>query len=458
MISRNLDMYKKLFSQYTELRVQENRVVTIEIVNGNVVKNSKNALSGVSARVCKGGSWGFASSAELSDEKIKKVLEIAKDNASLIDSKRNKNKMLLPYEGKEMIKDLSSTKRKFTEEEIMNFLKAVDSYIEKKYPILLSRRIILKSIDIEKSLLTSYESKLYSVLPKTNIYVELTIEKDGIPFDGMEKFGDFGEFGDNFNDPADLYKKIDEIYEHVVRKSEGVYPEAGVKECVLDSRITGVLAHEAVGHTVEADAVMAGSVAGHYLNKEVASPLINLVDLANSYKGDLCPVPIYMDDEGTVAEDTVIIENGILKSFMNSRETAEHFNVKPTGHGRAYEFSDEPLVRMRNTIILPGESKLNDMIASIEDGYYLIRSGNGQADSTGEFMFGVTLGYEIKNGKLARGIKDTTILGVAFELLKTATMVSDDLKIGSGMCGKKQWIPVGMGGPAIKCKVNIGGK
>ena len=114
---------------------------------------------------------------------------------------------------------------------------------------------------------------------------------------------------------------------------------------------------------------------------------------------------------------------------------------------------------MRNTFVLPGESKLEEMIASVKDGYYLTRTGNGQADSTGEFMFGVDMGYEIKNGKIGRAIKSTTISGVAFEMLKTVTMVSDDLTwTNCGMCGKKQPIPVSMGGPAIKCKLNVGGR
>jgi TldD protein len=112
-----------------------------------------------------------------------------------------------------------------------------------------------------------------------------------------------------------------------------------------------------------------------------------------------------------------------------------------------------------NTAILPGTSKLEDMIASIEDGYYLVKSSNGQADTTSEFMFGVVLGYEIKNGKLAKAIKDLTISGVAFEVLQHVTMVSDDMSWScGGMCGKKQMIPVGMGGPALKTKVNIGGR
>ncbi len=129
-----------------------------------------------------------------------------------------------------------------------------------------------------------------------------------------------------------------------------------------------------------------------------------------------------------------------------------------TGNARGHEYSDEPLIRMRNTLILPGQDKLADMISSIEDGYYLVESSNGQADATSEFMFGISLGYEIKNGKLGKAIKDTTMSGIAFDLLKTVSMVSDDMYwSASGMCGKKQSIQVGMGGPAIKCRVNLGG-
>jgi TldD protein len=136
-----------------------------------------------------------------------------------------------------------------------------------------------------------------------------------------------------------------------------------------------------------------------------------------------------------------------------------HFKAAPTGNARGYRFSDEPLIRMRNTAILPGDSKLDDMIESVEDGYYLMQSSNGEADSTSEFMFGVVMGYEIKNGKLGRALKDTTISGVAFDMLKTVTALSDDMAwTSAGMCGKKQPIPVGMGGPAVKCRINIGGK
>jgi TldD protein len=154
-----------------------------------------------------------------------------------------------------------------------------------------------------------------------------------------------------------------------------------------------------------------------------------------------------------------VIENGILRSYMHNKESALRLGLPLTGNARAYAYYDEPLIRMRNTMIVPGTDLLKDMISSVEDGYYLIQPSNGQADATSEFMFGVTRGYEIRNGALGRPIKETTISGVAFDLLKTITMISSEMDwTCGGMCGKKQMIPVGMGGPAVKCKVNIGGR
>jgi TldD protein len=114
---------------------------------------------------------------------------------------------------------------------------------------------------------------------------------------------------------------------------------------------------------------------------------------------------------------------------------------------------------MRNTAILPGTDRLNDMIGAVEHGYYFKRATNGQADWTSEFMFGINCGYEIRNGKLGRALRDTTISGIAFDMLKTVTHVGDELEWSvGGWCGKKQPISVGMGGPAIKCKLHVGGQ
>ncbi len=446
-------------SPYSELRVQENRTVQISFVKGNNMANRRAATGGISARVYANGSWGFASSPELTDEAIRSVINTATDNASFLDTRERKGKGPLPVALTSSENDLGTKKPRLSQNDLMDFVRQVDDHIVQTYPNLSSRTISLNGQDTEKTLITSDGSYSHSVIPRAFVSIVLSTDKDGQPVDLYESYGGLGHFEDAMMPLPALFEAIENQYRHLTKKAEGVFANAGARTCVLDAELAGILAHEAIGHTTEADLVMGGSVAGPLLGKDCASPLITLVDFANTALGVTCPVPVYVDDEGVKAEDVVVIEKGVLKGFMHNKESAAHFGVAPQGNARAYQFSDEPLIRMRNTAILPGQSTLEEMIASVEDGYYLIRPNNGQADSTSEFMFGVTLGYEIKNGRLGRAIRETTISGVAFDVLKTVTMVSQDMKwLSAGMCGKKQPISVGMGGPAIKCVVSIGGR
>lgn len=443
----------------TELRAQKNLTRNVTLLNGNLVGNVRNETAGVSCRVYQNGVYGFSSTAELSDEAVKAVIKAASENASFMANHAGKGKGILPNlnSGRSnTVFELCDVEQKT----YIDFAKEIDAYISEKYPDLLSRTVAVRADSMEKLIAVSDGFDSHSVMPRSYIYVFLTAQTPaGKPIEMYDVFGKGGTFDRNFGSPAELYEKIDKLYTRLKEKCEGVYAEAGEKTVILGGILSGMLAHEAVGHTVEADLVLGGSVAAHSLGKQVASELVTLIDYAHTAFGKPVPLPIYADDEGTKAEDAVIIRDGILTGYMNSRETAEHFGMSPTGNTRAYLFSDEPLIRMRNTAILPGKSTLEDMIASVEDGYYFLDTNNGQADTTGEFMFGVTGGYEIKNGKLGRALLDTTISGVAFEMLKTVDMVSDEVTwSSSGMCGKKQPMPVGMGGPALRCKITVGGR
>ncbi|MCL2411931.1 MAG: TldD/PmbA family protein, partial [Treponema sp.] len=448
-----LSTHKASFKDYTELRAQVNTTKQVSFVAGNMISNVQSSEGGVSARVYRGGTYGFASGAEYSNESIKNILAAATENAVFMDKHVNKNLPPLPkvIGGKV---DLKTKPGNDIPQSIMiDYTKALDSFIVEKYKNLTSRTVIANCLDIEKLLVVSDGVDHHFYQPRSMLYLFMTAEtSDGIPVELMECLGGFGHFNQHFTDPVLLSEDLDKLYEKLMHKREGVYSDAGLRKCVLHPNLAGMLAHEAVGHTVEADIVLGGSIAGHNLGKQVASELISMTDFAHTAFGKPCPLPVYVDDEGTTAEDAVLIENGILKGFLHSKETAEHFGVKPQGSARAFKFSDEPLIRMRNTVILPGKDKLDDMIASIDDGYYLVETGNGQADTTGEFMFSVGLGYEIKNGKLGKPIRETTISGVAFETLKTVDMISDDMVWDvKGFCGKKQPMTVGMGGPAIRC-------
>ena len=323
---------------------------------------------------------------------------------------------------------------------------------------LVSRTIRLTELDIEKDLVNTPGSVLDSLWTRSHIYIFLFKEKDGIPYSYYEILGGVGDFEDHFDKPEDIFEVIDLAYRRLIDKTEAVEAKAGISDVIISSELTGILAHEAVGHTAEADNVLTGSFIRHLLGQKVADEKVSLVDFAHSYQGKLLPMPLFIDDEGTKAEDVVIIEKGILKAFMHSFQSAEKLGAAPTGNARAFEFYDEPLIRMRNTVILPGHDSIEDMIASIDHGYYIFSSSNGQADSTAEFMFGVKLGYEIKNGKLGKALKETTVSGMAFDVLKSTTMISNDLKFfNNGYCGKKQWMPTTDGGPTLKCRMNIGG-
>ena len=461
MLVENLSSFRNEFSPgaHTELRAQLNRSRRVAMVSGSLAVNSRSDVSGVSARVYRGGTYGFSSAAALDGDSVRAVLSAATQNALFMD--RHIARGMPPLPSVPAIEHSAPYELADPPQKVyLDAVRELDSYISEKYPELAGRTVMAYSDWVEKQLCTSDGCAAFSSVPRSYIYIGLTaVADDGSPVELFDPDGGFGVFDAVFPTVDPVKERADRLYELLMHKREGVYAEAGLKTCILDGMLSGMLAHEAVGHTVEADLVLSGSVAGHCLNKQVASELVSMTDFAHTAFGETAPLPVRFDDEGTPASDAELIKNGILTGYMNNRELARRFDMAPTGNARAWLYSDEPIIRMRNTAVLPGSSKLEDMIASVDDGYYLINTGNGQADTTGEFMFGVTMGYEIKNGKLGRALLDTTVSGIAFEMLKTVDMVSDEVQwMSSGFCGKKQPMAVGMGGPHMRCKIMIGGR
>ena len=461
MLQDMIGTKRELFADgvQTVLRGHENRTRRVVLLKGNLVQNARSEASGISARVNNRGTFGFASIAEYSPEAAEKVIRAATENALALGRHSGRDVALPASLGTgiiELNRDIVDTDQKT----IIEMCKTVDSYIETKYPDLTSRTVVYYEDSQDRIVYTSDAYNGHLVTPRCYVYVMMSAEtKDGVPVELFKAFGGYGGFHDHFDKPGEHFPGIDELYKKLMDKKEGVYAEAGYKTVVLGGMMGGMLAHEAVGHTVEADLVRGGSVAGPNLNKRVASDLVNLTDFAHTFNGAMAPLPVYLDDEGTKAEDAVLIRDGILTGYMNDRESAAEYGMTPMGNARGWTFADEPIIRMRNTCILPGKNTVEELIASVDDGYYLIDSGNGQADLTGEFMFGVTCGYEIKNGKLGKALLDTTVTGIAFEMLKTVDMVSDKVEwSSSGFCGKKQPMAVGMGGPHMRCKITIGGR
>ena len=444
--------------RYTELRSQANQHTRLTMRQGVLIENARVEKRGVSARCHRGGAFGFASLAG-NDAAIDAVLAEASANAELALCGNAETRALPEAAAGRGEFDYRTRRTRATAADRMAVVAEIDAHVTAACSGVLNADVVLSELAVEKSLVTSEGAATYSYVPRSNVAVRLATEADDGVVELHRIYGGFGDFEDRFENVGWMFEAVERLYEALRRKAEGTYCEAGTHDVVLAPDLAGILAHEAVGHTCEADHVLSGSVAGDHLGRQVASEKFTLVDYGGRGPDGKASIAIDVDDEGTPCRDVTLIERGVLRGFLHNRETARAFDTEPTGNARAATFSDEPLVRMRNTAIEPGTDRLEDMIGAIDRGYYLARATNGQADATGEFMFGVTQGFEIRNGSLGRAIRDTTISGVAFDMLKTVTHVSDD-RIWSrgGICAKKQIIPVGVGGPAIKCRIHLGGR
>jgi TldD protein len=289
--------------------------------------------------------------------------------------------------------------------------------------------------------------------------VNVVAQKDGEIQRGFDSAGATGGWDCLFR-TASAEALVDRAAKQAVDLLTARYPEGGRKRVLLSPGLVGLLTHEAIGHTVEADFVAAGSCAAGKLGQRVASDLVTLCDSGVSEYHDGAGGTLAVDDEGVLTQRNVIIENGELKSYLHDRESAARFGVAPTGNARAWEYADQPLIRMRNTYIAPGDSKLDEMIAEIEDGYLLDKPAGGQADSNGEFMFGVREAYRITNGKRGPLLRGVNISGTAFDVLQTVDAVGNEFRwdLGAGHCGKGQLAKVDAGGPWLRCSVLIGGR
>ncbi|MCW7554106.1 metalloprotease TldD [Endozoicomonas gorgoniicola] len=241
---------------------------------------------------------------------------------------------------------------------------------------------------------------------------------------------------------------------------EAVHAPAGSMPVVLAAGWSGVLLHEAVGHGLEGDFNRKGSssYAGR-IGERVASPLCTIVDdgTLSGRRGSL-----NMDDEGVPTESTVLIENGILKGYMQDKLNARLMGVAPTGNGRRESYSHLPMPRMTNTYMLAGAHDPDEIIASVDRGIYVSNMGGGQVDITsGKFVFSTSEAYLIEKGKITTPVKGATLIGNGPDVMNQVSMVGNNLELdtGIGVCGKDgQSVPVGVGQPTLKIDdITVGG-
>jgi TldD protein len=453
-------MHTTVTRQELDTREHELRKTRMLMVDGNLTHNLRTAERGLSARAYVDGYWGFASMPLAAGAGAReRVQRDALANARALARFGSRPPMPLP-EVRHVGRQQHQGRTPLTPAECTERLAELQAWCKKRFPALRSTRFMISDEHHGKTLSTSLGGESLARIDRAACKFTLVGEDaSGAPIEVDEIISGRGTLADVDWSLATLAPLLDRAHEHLQAKRHAVAARGGLQQVVLAAPLAGMLAHEAMGHPCEADAVVSGAVTAGLVGQPIASELVSMVDFAHTYAGAPTIVPVEVDDEGTPGRDVVMIDRGILTGFMHSRETAARLGQPPTGNARAYTPHDEPLVRMRNTAILPGTSTIDDMIAGVDDGYLLLKTGNGQADSTTEFTFGITLAYEIRSGKLGRAVRNTTLSGSAIKVLKSVDAVGSEMHWEcGGYCGKKQLMVVSMGGPALRTRAHLGGQ
>lgn len=291
---------------------------------------------------------------------------------------------------------------------------------------------------------------------RSRYFINVIGQKDGILQTGYEAPG--GTVGFEIFDLYPPEEHARRAAERALRMLDAPHAPAGKMAVVLSSEAGGTLIHEACGHALEADFIMKGtSIFAGKVGKKVASDLVTVIDdgTAAGKFGSLA-----FDDEGTPAQRTVLIENGILRGFMSDRFTARELGIPASGNGRRQDFRHKPVPRMTNTLIAPGRTDPEEIVASVQNGLLVKRMGGGQVNVTnGDFVFEATEAYLIEGGKIKHPVRGAILTGNGPRILETIDLVGSDLGWQTGVCGKYDHAPVADAQPTLRIpEIVIGGK
>ncbi|EGQ9975682.1 metalloprotease TldD [Vibrio vulnificus] len=342
-------------------------------------------------------------------------------------------------------------------------LKSLDAYIRTKEPLIKEVSISLSGVHEQMLVAATDGTYAGDIRPLVRLSISVLAEKGERRERGSSGGG--GRFGyDFFIGDEDGVQRAFHFADEAIRMAlvnlEADAAPAGSMPVVLGSGWPGVLLHEAVGHGLEGDFNRKGSsVFSGKVGQQVTSSLCTIVDdgTLKDLRGSL-----NIDDEGVNGQYNTLIENGVLKGYMQDKLNARLMGVNPTGNGRRESYAHLPMPRMTNTYMLPGQHTPEEIISTVKKGLYAPNFGGGQVDITsGKFVFSTSEAYLIEDGKITRPVKGATLIGSGIEAMQQVSMVGNDLSIdrGVGVCGKAgQSIPVGVGQPTLKLdSITVGG-
>lgn len=440
---------------YADLFFEHKIVNSLGLEDGKVNRAFSNIDFGVGIRVLKGDQTGFAYSETITPEAMLKAANTAANIASgsqAVSAQEIKEAMPANYY------TINKSWEEVSVPEKIPFIQKLNDQVFE-----LDSRVskVNAFLNDESAYVMFYSSEgvlTYDYRPMVSLGVVCVMEQNG----QLENSYSARSFRKGFEflnqEVVDLL--ANEVVDRTALLFDATKPKAGEMPVVMGAGGSGILLHEAIGHTFEADFNRKGtSIFADKMGKKVAENFVNIVDdgtLAEN-RGS-----INMDDEGNRSEKTYLVKDGILNSYIHDRISARHYQVDPTGNGRRESFRHVPLPRMRATYMETGPHSREDIISDVKKGIYVDNFSNGEVKiGAGDFTFYVKSGYLIENGKLTQPIKDINIIGNGPQALADITMCASDYKIDNGTwtCGKSgQSVPVTCGLPTVLVKkLTVGG-
>lgn len=422
-----------------------------------IVKDGAHSIEqGVGVRAISGEKTGFAYSDAMDFAALLDSAQAARAISGGGESyARGKRQAVQPsplYEGIDPIAQMPA-------EDKVALLRSVDAFVRAADPRVLKATVSLAGALDTIMVVRSDGVLAADIRPLVRINVQVIVEQNGRRESGYAGGGGRFDYLELFsgNRPFEIAQ---EALRQALVNLEAIDAPAGVMPVVLGSGWPGVLLHEAVGHGLEGDFNRKGtSVYAGRMGERVASKGVTIVDDGTLAKrrGSLS-----VDDEGTPTQYNVLIEDGILRGYMQDTLNARLMGVSPTGNGRRESFAHLPMPRMTNTYMLAGNHAPEEIIASVKKGLYAPNFGGGQVDITsGKFVFTASEAYLIEDGKITRPVKGATLIGNGPETMNQVSMIGNDLALdaGVGICGKDgQSVPVGVGQPSLKIdRMTVGG-
>jgi TldD protein len=429
-----------------ELFMERRRSEALVFDDGRVRNASYDAAEGFGLRAVKGDVAGYAHSTEISEAAIRRAAETARlavgdGGGTLAEAPQGTNTRL--YTDADPMADAEFGVKLDTLREIDAFARAVD-------PRVVQVSASLAASHQEVVILRPEGTRVTDIRPMVRLNVSVIVEENGRRESGSAGGG--GRVGlTGLLERPHWEGVAREALRIAVVNLRAEPAPAGVMDVVLGPGWPGILLHEAIGHGLEGDfnRKKQSAFAG-LMGQRIAAPGVTVLDDGTipDRRGS-----ITVDDEGTAAGKTTLIEDGILVAYMQDRQSARLMGVAPTGNGRRESYAHAPMTRMTNTYMLGGDAEPGAILADLKDGIYATGFGGGQVDITnGKFVFSCTEAYRVKDGKVGAPVKGATLIGDGATALQNIRAIGNDMALDPGMgnCGKAgQWVPVGVGQPTL---------